>query len=105
MYSEIVVEWFKAVNTNRCRQSLMTGVKNALFSLTIKTCWSCRRAGLHNERFILQQPNVLTYAQPEVIEGMSVDAVQLANHGNSKFHYNTNLGLLSLFVLIKEILQ
>lgn len=94
--------------SSRCRQSLMARVKVTLFSFTIQTCRSCRRAGsatLHNERFVLQQSNVLTYAQPEVIEGMPVDAIQFANHGNSKFHDNPNLGLLSLFVLIEQIIQ
>lgn len=57
---------------------------------------------LRNARFVLQH---LTYTQPEVIEGMSVDAIQLANHCNSKLHHDPNLGLLSLFVLMEKIIQ
>lgn len=54
-----------------------------------------------NERFLLRLPSswALTHAQPEVIEGMSVDAIQLANHSDSKFHHNPNLCLLPLSVL------
>lgn len=33
---------------------------------------------------------------------MSVDAVQLADHGDGKFHQDPDLGLLLLFVLVEE---
>lgn len=41
----------------------------------------------------------LTHSQPEAVEGVSVDAVQLAHHSNGEFHNDSYLSLLPVFVL------
>lgn len=46
-----------------------------------------------------KQQSTLTHTQPEAVEGMSVDAVQLPSQSDSKFHHNPYLGLLPLSVL------
>lgn len=56
-------------------------------------CWGCQAAG------------TLTHTQPEAIEGMSVDAIQLANQSDGKFHHNPYLGLLPLSVLWEHSIQ
>lgn len=77
-------------------QTAADGWNLTLFAVTKETCWSW------SSEFIQRENGVLTHAQPEVIEGMSVDAIQLADHGDSKFHHNPDLGLLLLFVLIEH---
>lgn len=55
-----------------------------------------------NERFLTKaarQLSTLTHTKPEAIEGMSVDAVQLASESDSKLHHDPYLGMLPLFVL------
>lgn len=44
----------------------------------------------------------LTHTEPEAIEGMSVDAVQLAVQGDGKLHHVPYLGLLLLCVLEEQ---
>lgn len=41
----------------------------------------------------------LTHAQAEVVEGMSVDAVQLAHQGDAVLHHDPDVSVLSLLVL------
>lgn len=41
----------------------------------------------------------LTHTQPEAVEGMSVDAVQLADQSDGELHHDADLRLLPLFVL------
>lgn len=36
----------------------------------------------------------LTHSQPEAVEGVSVDAIQLAHHSDGEFHYDPYLSLL-----------
>lgn len=46
-----------------------------------------------------KQLNTLTHTKPEAIEGMSVDAIQLANQSDGKLHHDPYLGMLPFFVL------
>lgn len=46
-----------------------------------------------------KQLNTLTHSKPEAIEGMSVDAIQLANQSDGKLHHDSYLGMLPFFVL------
>lgn len=46
-----------------------------------------------------ERSHPLTHTQPEAVEGMSVDAVQLADQSDGKLHHDSNLRLLPLFVL------
>ena len=55
------------------------------------------------KRFVLKL--TLTHTKPEAIEGMSVDAVQLANQSDGKLHHDADLGLLPLSVLKQQIQQ
>lgn len=71
------------------------------------TSWTDTVPHSVNERLLLRLPSswALTHAQPEVIEGMSVDAIQLANHSDSKFHHDPDLCLLPLSVLKERNIQ
>lgn len=51
-----------------------------------------------NERFV----PTLTHTEPEAVEGMSVDAIQLANQSDGKLHHVPYLGLLPLSVLKQQ---
>lgn len=49
--------------------------------------------------------STLTHTEPEAIEGMSVDAIQLANQSDGKLHHVPYLGMLPLSVLKQHIIQ
>lgn len=57
---------------------------------------------------MLKLPSVLgtlTHTKPEGIEGMSVDAIQLANQSDSKLYHDADLGLLPLPILKEHVTQ
>lgn len=84
-----------------------------MYCVTKETCWVTVSALTELDTALcsiqsmkgLWSSSTLTHTQPEAIEGMSVDAIQLANESDGKLHHDPNLGLLPLSVLKDQIIQ